>query len=90
MNKKIVYILILIFVLTTTVVYGGIYRKESISNFIRIDSKEDNLIEYRFHDDEMNVTCWLEGSGNFNVPYSISCLPDYMLNKPNNYLELIK
>ncbi len=60
-------------------------RQPSIDNVTRIDTPDDNLYMFRVHDSATNVTCWLDASGKLSTSNGISCLPDYMLNRPGDY-----
>jgi len=90
MNKykliSIIFLIIIIFgvgIATSKWVYA---KEPSISNVKQIDGGIMGSMKLmRFHDDTVNVTCWFDSYSKLGVPYSINCLPDYMLNRPKNY-----
>ena len=88
MNK---YILILLIICILSIgIVGAKWSYEiesSISNVVKIDGDDKfrDIVPVRFHDDRMNVTCWIDGQSGLDTPISINCLPDYMLSRPSNY-----
>ncbi len=82
---KLRYIIIILILMGLVYVVSAINTEPSISNVVRIDTSNDNFRIYRIHDDTTNVTCWIDANGKLSTSNGISCLPDYMLNRPGDY-----
>ncbi len=90
MNKiKLTAIILLIIIIFSSgvAIAKWVYTKEpSVSNVKQIDGNIMGDMELiRFHDDTANATCWFDAEGGLAVPYDVTCLPDYMLNRPKDY-----
>lgn len=84
--QKLAGIGIAIFVIGLIVAFIGIGYSSVVENAENQKNKAEELEDVnsyldiqRFHDDEMNVTCWYSDSGTLSVPPTISCIPDSQL-----------
>jgi len=87
--KYFLIVIVILLILGTGIAIGRMsYQKEaSISQLTSIDHNDllGEVFPMRFHDDGMIATCWYDAENGLDVPVSISCLPDYMLNRPKDY-----
>ncbi len=85
MNK--ILIIIIVILLTISVADAGwIWNRDGyetryvVNDVVKISNYDidggDNMVIYRIHDSEKNVTCWVDASGGLSTSNGISCLYD--------------